>query len=66
MSGEELARVLRENFELKQQLRRLLAVSPVRCEDCGFCRQWHGAVYYCPVHKRYTEPGRYCSEGVRK
>lgn len=66
MSAEEIAKVLRENMELKQQLRRLLNVTPVQCENCCFCRQWKETLYYCPAHNRYTEPGRYCSEGVSK
>lgn len=66
MSGDEIGRVLKENMELKRQMKRLLAITPVQCEDCCFCRQWQGVLYSCSVHNRSTEPGRYCSEGVRK
>lgn len=66
MTGEEVGRLLRENMELKRQLKKLLAVSPVYCEGCTFCQSWQNTLYYCQVHRRYTAPERYCSEGVSK
>ena len=66
MRDEEVIHVLRENMELKREIKRLEAIKPVLCKNCVFCVSWMEAEYYCPVIGRYTEPNKYCSEGVRK